>query len=545
MPYPARVIRRPSHSPFFTLLPSLLLCACSSGEATSSASASAQAVPASATASAASAAPASPAASPKGGALPPSESKDECLSECAKDTTDAAEFYCGTDKKSYTACEWICDGVPKGVGVYPGKCNADGSPPARRPPLAADGVLICDWFDNKGEWVAVECEEATDDDDAANSEFGGKGVLPKGAAPLDAPEKELPEEVSHRARFGSIKNQGAAPSCISFASTALLEGAVAGATSSKIVLSEMHFLSRYHTTSYNDAIAKLSLGAALADAAKAEGLAYDAAIADGWLQGESQPPADKVSALDAKVAFEVATVREIVAEGGGRPTAKQLQAAIADGEDLSVGFRMSDNWYTDNLLPGGVIEDYPRGRNFGHAVVLIGYKTIEGRKYFEIRNSWGSAWGDSGYGWISFETAEANLQVAATVSARRKDDVVVDDCPKGQAAGFDGKCVKVCPSGALEQNGACPEDGGCPEGRVKDASNVCVRACAEGKRDLDDDLSVECLGEGCLFSIPSGQYGCKAEEGEVCEHYCQAPDCEMVESKNEFGVAVIGCGPSD
>lgn len=539
LPYVAKMFRTLACLTTSSLLWGLLAASCGGGGTSGAPTASAQA---SVPPPAASGAPAA-----AGGAAPkPTETKDECLAGCKKDATDAIESYCGTDKKTYPACEWICDQVPPGVSVYPGKCSDDGSPPASHPPLAADGKIICDWFDNKGEWIAVECEEATDDDDLATSAYGGKGVLPKGAAPLDAPEVELPEEVTHRARFGSIKNQGTAPACISFASTALLEGAVASATSSKIVLSEMHFLSRYHTTSYGDAIAKLSLGAALADNAAAEGFAYDATVADGWLNGRATPPAEKVSDLDGKVAFQVATVRELVPEGGNdHVTAKQLQHAIADGEDLSVGFRMSDNWYPDNLRPGGVIEDYDHGRNFGHAVLLIGYKTIDGRKYFEIRNSWGNAWAESGYGWISFETAEANLQVAATVSARRRDDVEVDDCEAGQAAGFDGKCVKLCPSGALEHEGTCPEEGGCPAGRVKDASSVCVRACAEGKRDLDDGLTVECMGEGCVFRIPDGKYGCKAGSGDTCEHYCQAPDCEMVESKNEFGVTVLSCGPSE
>jgi len=36
----------------------------------------------------------------------------------------------------------------------------------------------------------------------------------------------------------------------------------------------------------------------------------------------------------------------------------------------------------------------------GHAVVLIGYKQINGQLYFECRNSWGPDWGDNGYFWI-------------------------------------------------------------------------------------------------------------------------------------------------
>lgn len=473
------------------------------------------------------------------------ETPDACMADCAKDPTDGKEFYCGTDHKTYKACEWICDQTPAGVGVYPGECNADGGPQAKHPPRPADGKIICDWFDNKGQWIAVECEESTADTDP-KAEFGGKGALPAGGASLEAASSAPPDEVTHRPRFGSVKNQGSAPSCISFASTAALEGAVASATSSHVVLSEMHFLSHYHTTNYADAIATLSIGAALADNARADGMDYDATVADSWIKGDDAPPAAKVKELDEKIAFEVAAVREIIPqEGANGVSAKQLQMAIADGDDLMVGFRMSDNWYTDNLLPGGIIADYDDGRNFGHAVLLIGYKTIDGKPYFEVRNSWGTTWAEGGYGWISFDTAEANLQVAAAVSAQRRSDVPVEDCKTGEAAGFDGKCKKLCASGALEQDGACPEDTGCPDGKVKDGSNVCVRACATGTRELDGGISVDCKGEGCVWYLPSGTAGCKAGDGEKCEHFCRAPDCEMVESKNEFGVPVLGCGPSD
>lgn len=36
----------------------------------------------------------------------------------------------------------------------------------------------------------------------------------------------------------------------------------------------------------------------------------------------------------------------------------------------------------------------------GHAMVLCGYKRIDGQLYFKVRNSWGSEWGDNGCCWI-------------------------------------------------------------------------------------------------------------------------------------------------
>ncbi|MFO0548620.1 MAG: C1 family peptidase [Polyangiaceae bacterium] len=536
---------RPISARLFLVILALTSCgekksgSTSSTSTTSSAASTSSAKP-SATAATSSTAPSS---APAAGASPAAkheETDDECKTGCAKDATENADKYCGTDGKTYPACDWVCDLVPAGVGVYPGECGADGKPSANHPPSAADGKVICDWFPNGSDWIAVECEEATEDTNPSR-DFGAKGVAP--SADLQAAAGPLPDEISHRARYGSIKNQGSAPACISFASTAALEGAVAAETGSHIILSELHFLSHYHTTRYQDAIRTLQTGTVLEELADAEGFKYDSTVAAGWLKGEEAPDETKVKDLDGKIAFEVAAVHELGPEGGNdHITADQMAHAIADGEDLMVGFRMSDNWYSQNLLPGGVIEDYDEGRNFGHAVLLVGFKNIGGKSYFEIRNSWGSAWGDAGYGYISFPTAEANLQVAASVVVRRNSDVLVENCAEGQAAGFDGKCRKICPDGALEEEGGCKDlDSACREGLTKDASGVCVRECAQGDREFDD-LKVSCKGDGCVWTIPGGTHGCTAATGEFCEHFCRAPDCEMVEGKNEFGVAVLGCG---
>lgn len=36
---------------------------------------------------------------------------------------------------------------------------------------------------------------------------------------------------------------------------------------------------------------------------------------------------------------------------------------------------------------------------YKHAILITGYGTTEdGRNYYEIRNSWGTSWGNNGYG---------------------------------------------------------------------------------------------------------------------------------------------------
>lgn len=62
--------------------------------------------------------------------------------------------------------------------------------------------------------------------------------------------------------------------------------------------------------------------------------------------------------------------------------------------------------------PGGVIEMPTPGTEFlgGHAICIVGFDRR--RRMFKFANSWGSQWGDHGYGHIGFATLQALLMDA-------------------------------------------------------------------------------------------------------------------------------------
>lgn len=72
--------------------------------------------------------------------------------------------------------------------------------------------------------------------------------------------------------------------------------------------------------------------------------------------------------------------------------AKPLMTSLLDGPvAVSVG---ADQW---SSYSSGVFDGCSKDTVINHAVVLFGYGQDDGGKYWKIRNSWGSNWGENGY----------------------------------------------------------------------------------------------------------------------------------------------------
>ena len=93
----------------------------------------------------------------------------------------------------------------------------------------------------------------------------------------------------------------------------------------------------------------------------------------------------------------------------------QIKSVLAAGLPCMFGFTVYSSFYKDKNIRRGFVP-YPNGRDQvvgGHAAVAVGYNDykIVDRMDGEvakpgailIRNSWGSAWGDGGYGWMPYE----------------------------------------------------------------------------------------------------------------------------------------------
>jgi C1A family cysteine protease len=54
----------------------------------------------------------------------------------------------------------------------------------------------------------------------------------------------------------------------------------------------------------------------------------------------------------------------------------------------------------------GIINDENCGTRTNHAIVAVGWGSENGVDYFIVRNSWGAAWGEDGYGKIAAKSSK-------------------------------------------------------------------------------------------------------------------------------------------
>jgi len=69
--------------------------------------------------------------------------------------------------------------------------------------------------------------------------------------------------------------------------------------------------------------------------------------------------------------------------------------AVANVGPLGIGINASGRGFS--LYSGGVYSDPSCNAKLNHAVTVTGYGTLGDQDYFEVKNSWGAAWGDQGF----------------------------------------------------------------------------------------------------------------------------------------------------
>jgi C1A family cysteine protease len=84
-------------------------------------------------------------------------------------------------------------------------------------------------------------------------------------------------------------------------------------------------------------------------------------------------------------------------------TLPQLKACLAEGYPFTGGFSVYQRFESRPVRRTGVVPmPGPHEKKLGgHAMLIVGYS--DASEQFIVRNSWGSDWGDRGYGYLPYE----------------------------------------------------------------------------------------------------------------------------------------------
>jgi C1A family cysteine protease len=178
----------------------------------------------------------------------------------------------------------------------------------------------------------------------------------------------------------SVKDQGQCGSCWTFSSTGASEGAWAIATGKLMDLSEQQLV---------DCATGVSYGSHGCNGGQMEG-ADKYLIANGQCSLASYP----YTALDGKCQ-KCSPVAQFTSCSDVKPNDQvSLKGAVALGP-VSVAIEADTRYFQS--YTGGILDASTCGTTLDHGVLVVGYGTDNGKKYWNVKNSWSNTWGEQGY----------------------------------------------------------------------------------------------------------------------------------------------------
>jgi len=193
-----------------------------------------------------------------------------------------------------------------------------------------------------------------------------------------------------------IKDQGQCGSCWAFSTTGSVEGAV------QLKKKTLTSLSEQQLVDCAGSQGNQGCNGGLMD------YAFQYIISNKGIGSEASYPYKAVDGTCKKVA-SVSTISSFkdVAEGDE----EALYQALTVGP-VSIAIEADQACF--QFYSGGILSDPSCGTNLDHGVLLVGYGTASGTAYWNVKNSWGTSWGEKGFVRMIYGANECGLTLAAS-----------------------------------------------------------------------------------------------------------------------------------
>lgn len=111
----------------------------------------------------------------------------------------------------------------------------------------------------------------------------------------------------------------------------------------------------------------------------------------------------KINTTPSAVAYLSGRRHKVLSYQAVIHTENFVKKTLAAGFPIVLGVSVFESFESLAVMQTGIIPMPDKSEGFigGHAILIVGYDDT--KKLFKFRNSWGTTWGDKGYGYLPYE----------------------------------------------------------------------------------------------------------------------------------------------
>ena len=204
----------------------------------------------------------------------------------------------------------------------------------------------------------------------------------------------LPQQVDFSSVLSPVRNQGSRGTCGAFAITGLHEAALAAGGAVSLQLSEelLYWGAKQVDSNTKSGTSFRSMHLALGKWGQSAAALWPYDASRNASDPAYKPPPEAIDPANCFKA-QLSTLNL---------DAEEIKQSLSAGHLVAITVQMSNGFFDDSGVvplpkPGDLLQDY-------HAILLTGYAdgalALDGN--FRFRNSWGTDWGNNGYGLLPY-----------------------------------------------------------------------------------------------------------------------------------------------